>query len=83
MNYEAWTDTSTPTLLDSFELPEETRPHVGDLLDIKRDNTTYKIFRTEPTTNPAGQKVKYFVSPHQDPVTPDRQIKDAVDYPSW
>lgn len=83
MNYEAWTDTSTPQLLDKFELPEETRPHVGDLLDIVRDNTTYQIMRSEPTNNPPGEKVKYFVSPYTDPVTPQTQVDDLVNFRNW
>ena len=66
MTYEAWPDTATPTLLDKFVLDEETRPHVGDLLDIINDPITYKIHRTEPTDNPSGQTVKYFVSPHRE-----------------
>ncbi len=83
MNYEAWTDTSTPILLDKFNLFPETRPHVGDLLNIKKDGTTYKIHRTEPTDNPSDQTVKYFVSPHKDPVTPQTQINDAINFSSW
>jgi len=83
MNYEIWTDEPTPLLLDEFTLFPETRPHVGDIIGIKNDSTVYKITRTEPTGNPGDSKVKYFVILHEDPVSPQTQINDRVDYPSW
>jgi len=64
MNYELYEDTDAinPIFITSFEELPEFRPHVGDQLKLANDIRTFKVNRADPTTNPADQKVKYYVN---------------------
>lgn len=72
MNYEYWTDETTPSLLAEFNQFPELRPHVGDRLEL--DNQEWFISRCNPTNNSAIQKVLYYLTPYKEPLTEQEQI---------
>lgn len=73
MNYDFYLDITEPVLLkEGLLFPEDSRPHVGDIISIRgHPNKKWDIMRSVPTNNPSGEKVSFYVLPHVDKVTRD------------
>lgn len=80
MNYEILTDEQFPVLLEEFDQFPVNRYNVGDLISIKNQGLlkVFKVTRTEPTSNPATVKVKYFVEEFETPRNPQEQLTDRL-----
>jgi len=72
LNYDFYLDTNEPILLlEDRKVSQDLRPHVGDTIQLPNSTKLYDIRRSEPTGNPAGEKVTYYLWPHE-----DKAIKD-------
>ena len=88
LNYEIWLSGNGGDIADSklftIFLEEWSRPTTGQQLKIK--GTLFQVDRTDPTTNPAGQMVKIFVSrynpnkPFTRSMRIGRRMRDSVRY---
>lgn len=78
MNYDFLLDVNEPILLlEDVKLNESTRPQVGQTICLPGSSQTYDIVRSSPTSNPATQKVQYFVLPHKDRLETDRPLENT------
>lgn len=80
MNYEIHLEATPPILLEEFDQFPENRYNVGDLISVKDQGSrkVFKVLRTEPTSNPDNEKVKYFVEEYVIPKSPQSQLTDRL-----
>jgi hypothetical protein len=80
MNYDIYTDTNDPILLlEDALIEDEFRPQVGQEIFIKRTSKNYRITRSDPTNNPATEKVTYYVVPADPEENPFRMDHDRLE----
>jgi hypothetical protein len=76
LNYEFWLagdgGNLSDTLLFTTFLEEWSRPTVGQQITIK--NKMFEVVRTDPSSNPGGQLVKFYI----EPINPQRPFKQGM-----
>ena len=72
MNYDFYLDLNSPILLrENVPLPQDSRPAIGDVIQLSNSTKLYDVIRSVPTNNPAGEKVSYYLLVHEDKLQKD------------